>query len=306
MCGIYGILDWNSPLGNKDREWAQCAHHLLRHRGPDGHVCLERLSGHCLLGHNRLAIIDLEGGAQPLSNEDNTVWVICNGEIYNYIELREHLLRKGHQFRTQSDSEVLVHLYEEKGAALLEDLEGMFAFVILDERKGEVLLVRDRFGEKPLYWAQLPGKNGIAFASGMKALMPLSGLDRSLDFSAIAQFLAVRCIPAPRTQVLGVRKLMAGEALKFNAHSGVQSWRYYRPEFPRHAAALNISREDAVVEVRERLLQSTRLRLRSDVPVAAFLSGGIDSSFVAAAVRELAPGAKFSTFCASFEDDDLN
>jgi asparagine synthase (glutamine-hydrolysing) len=201
---------------------------------------------------------------------------------------------------------VLVHLYEEKGAALLEELEGMFAFVILDELKREILLVRDRFGEKPLYWAELPGRHGLAFASEMKALAPLQGLNRELDFSAIAQFLAIRCIPAPRTHFLGVRKLMAAQALKISASCGTQTWRYYKPVFPRSTATSCISRDEAVEEVRRRLLQSVRLRLRSDVPVAAFLSGGIDSTFVASAVRELAPCAKFSTFCASFEDDSLN
>src|SRR4030095_11025178 len=140
----------------------------------------------CLLGHNRLAIIDLESGAQPLANEDHSVWVVCNGEIYNYVELREKLLAAGHRFRTTNDCEVLVHLFEDRGKDLLADLEGMFAFALFDARRGELLLARDRFGEKPLYWSPVPG-GGVAFASEMKALLALPGVDRRLDVAAVAQ-----------------------------------------------------------------------------------------------------------------------
>src|SRR5207302_11130721 len=140
------------------------------HRGPDDQACEELLQGRCLLGHTRLSIIDLEGGKQPLRNEDETVWVVCNGEIYDYVELRAQLIEKGHHFRTNSDCEVLVHLYEEKGENLLHDLVGMYAFVLHDEKNGRVLAARDRFGEKPLYWAPA-GECGFAFASEMKALM---------------------------------------------------------------------------------------------------------------------------------------
>ena len=188
MCGIYGVFDPSSRLDDGMRAWSQRAQELLRHRGPDDRGCEERLQGHCLLGHTRLSIIDIEGGKQPLRNEDETVWVICNGEIYNYLELRAQLIEKGHRFRTHSDCEVLVHLYEEKGPALLDDLVGMFAFVLLDEKNNRLLAARDRFGEKPLYWAPV-GKRGIAFASEMKALMPLPQLDRRLDIAAVAQFL---------------------------------------------------------------------------------------------------------------------
>jgi asparagine synthase (glutamine-hydrolysing) len=263
------------------------------------------LSGRCLLGHSRLAIIDLEGGAQPIANEDETIWVILNGEIYNYVEIRERLISKGHRFRTQSDTEVLVHLYEEKGHSLLDDLDGMFAFAILDEKSEQLFLARDRFGEKPLYYAPLHEGKGLAFASEMKALFPFPGLDNRLDVAAIAQFLAVGYVPAPRTHFQGVRKLMAGEALSLTPGAGLQTWRYWQPRIEPNGTKPP-SREDAIESVRARVLESVRLRLRSDVPVGAFLSGGVDSTYIASAIRDLQPGAKFSTFCASFDDQQLD
>jgi len=305
MCGIYGMFDPSRPLSESARVWSNQARELLKHRGPDGAASVERLDGHCLLGHTRLAIIDLEGGAQPLSNEDGTVWVVCNGEIYNYVELRQDLISKGHRFRTQSDTEVLVHLYEDKGDALLEDLAGMYAFAILDERKRRLLIARDRFGEKPLYWVTLPGGAGIAFASEMKALMSLKDIDRRLDLAALAQFLAIHCIPAPRTHLQGVRKLRAGEAMSVG-YCRIRCWRYWQPDMSLKGKGPLPSREEAVEEVRMRVRESVRLRLRSDVPVGAFLSGGVDSTSIVCAIREILPGAKFSTFCASFEDERLD
>ncbi|MGO9088661.1 MAG: asparagine synthase (glutamine-hydrolyzing) [Candidatus Sulfotelmatobacter sp.] len=305
MCGIYGVFDPSSPLDDAMRTWSQRAQESLRHRGPDDQGCEERMNGHCLLGHTRLSIIDLEGGRQPLRNEDETIWVICNGEIYNYVELRAQLIEKGHRFRTHSDCEVLVHLYEEKSDALLDDLVGMFAFVLLDEKNQRILAARDRFGEKPLYWTPIGG-GGIAFASEMKALIPLPHLDRRLDVAAVAQFLALRYVPAPRTHLQGVRKLMAGEALVVEAGTGIRRWRYWEPELPNDVPGKPPSKAEAVEEIQHRVRESVRLRLRSDVPLAAFLSGGIDSTFVVCAMRELMPGTKFSTFCASFDDEELD
>ncbi len=304
MCGIYGVYDGEGGVAQY-RMWSEEASRLLQHRGPDGSACLARLGGRCLLGHSRLAIIDLEGGAQPIGNEDETIWVILNGEIYNYVEIRERLIAKGHRFRTQSDTEVLVHLYEEKGHSLLDDLDGMFAFAILDEKNEQLFLARDRFGEKPLYYAPLNEGKGLAFASEMKALFPFPGLDNHLDVAAIAQFLAVGYVPAPRTHLQGVRKLMAGEALSLAPGAGLRTWRYWQPRIEPNGTKPP-SREDAIESVRARVLESVRLRLRSDVPVGAFLSGGVDSTYIAAAIRELQPAATFSTFCASFDDQQLD
>jgi asparagine synthase (glutamine-hydrolysing) len=307
MCGIYGIFDPHEPLGDRWLAWAQCAQGLLAHRGPDGHRERLFLDNRCLLGHNRLAIIDLEGGAQPLANEDQSVWVVCNGEIYNYVELRKTLIAAGHHFRTQSDCEVLVHLFEDKGKDLLNDLEGMFAFALFDARRGELFLARDRFGEKPLYWARMPG-GGLAFASEMKALLALPGIDRRLDIAAIAQFLATRYVPAPRTHVQGIRKLRAGESINLGSNSNLVSSRFWSPELSANGneGSCVPSVEEAVEGVGERVREAVRIRLRSDVPVGAFLSGGIDSTAVACAVRGLLPAARFSTFCASFDDEQLD
>ena len=307
MCGIYGIFDPNEPLGERWLAWADRARALLSHRGPDGHQQQLFLDNRCLLGHNRLAIIDLEGGAQPLANEDHSVWVVCNGEIYNYVELREKLIAAGHRFRTQSDCEVLVHLFEDKGKDLLNDLEGMFAFALFDTRRGELFLARDRFGEKPLYWARV-GDGGLAFASEMKALVALPGVDLRLDIAAVAQFLALRYVPAPRTHLQGIRKLRAGEAISIGCGADLVSTRFWSPELlvNGNEGVRVPSMEEAVEGVRERVRQAVSLRLRSDVPVGAFLSGGIDSTAIACAVRELLPAARFSTFCASFDDKLLD
>jgi asparagine synthase (glutamine-hydrolysing) len=268
------------------------------------------MGGRCLLGHSRLAIIDLEGGAQPIGNEDETIWVVLNGEIYNYVELRQELIAKGHRFRTHSDTEVLVHLYEEKGESLLDDLDGMFALAIVDEKKERLFLARDRFGEKPLYYASLNEGRRLVFASEMKAIVAFPGLDNHLDVPAIAQFLAVGYVPAPRTHYRAVRKLRAGEALSFSPRARdtdarLRTWRYWQPRIELNGAKPP-THEDAVEEVRARVLESVRLRLRSDVPIGAFLSGGVDSTCIAAAIRELQPGIKFNTFCASFDNPQLD
>jgi asparagine synthase (glutamine-hydrolysing) len=300
------MLDPVRPLADSGRAWAEQAQLRLRHRGPDGQQCVTLMNGRCLLGHLRLAIIDIEGGAQPISNEDGTVWVVCNGEIYNYLELREKLVTQGHRFATHSDTEVLVHLFEEKGALLLEDLEGMYAFAIVDTRKEQLFLARDRFGEKPLYWAPIQNGRGLAFASELKALLPLENVDRSLDVAAVAQFLALGYIPAPRTHLKGVSKLRAGEAIVFGPGSDKRTFRYWQPEFVHSNGHRPFSQEEAIEALRHRFREAVRLRLRSDVPVGAFLSGGIDSTLVVSTIRELLPSTSLTTFCASFDDEELN
>jgi len=303
MCGIYGIFRPNDALNDRDLTWADQAQRLLRHRGPDGHRQRLLLDNRCLLAHNRLSIIDLDGGAQPLSNEDGTLWVVCNGEIYNYIELRQQLVARGHRFSTQSDCETLVHLYEEKGVALLDDLEGMFAFAIFDVRNQQLFLARDRFGEKPLYWTKVPG-GGVAFASEIKALQPFPGLSRAVDIAAVAQFLAVGYVPAPRTHWGSIHKLRAGEQLIYG--SELKTSLYSQLRFPPATTDAPANPEDLVHELWRLLVASVRLRLRSDVPVGAFLSGGIDSTAIVCATRELEPAAKLHTFCATFEDQNLD
>ncbi|HSZ03237.1 MAG TPA: asparagine synthase (glutamine-hydrolyzing) [Terriglobales bacterium] len=306
MCGIFGILDPARPLGTSAQAWAEQAQLRLQHRGPDGRQRVTLMDGRCLLGHLRLAIIDIEGGAQPISNEDGTIWVVCNGEIYNYLELREKLEAQGHRFSTNSDTEVLVHLFEEKGTSLLDDLEGMYAFAIVDTRKEQLFLARDRFGEKPLYWAPIRDGKALAFASELKALLPLDGVDHSLDVAGVAQFLALGYLPAPRTHLNGVSKLRAGEAIVFGPGSDKRTFRYWRPEFANSNGHRPFSQTEAIELVRNRFREAVRVRLRSHVPVGAFLSGGVDSTLVVSTIRELLPHASLTTFCASFDDEELN
>ncbi|HXY02296.1 MAG TPA: asparagine synthase (glutamine-hydrolyzing) [Terriglobales bacterium] len=304
MCGIFGIFDPERRLEESHLSWADQAAALLRHRGPDGQGQKIIMDERCLLGHLRLAIIDLMHGAQPMSNEDGTVWVICNGEIYNYIELRRDLVHRGHAFSSDGDVEILVHLYEEKGTALLDELEGMYAFAIVDTKKRLILLARDRFGEKPLYWARV-GTQGLTFASEMKALLPLSEIKRHFDVPGLAQFLAQGYIPAPRTHLEGIRKLRAGEALVLSAGTGLRTFRYWEPEFTPETAG-DLTSKEASDMLTDRFNAAVRLRLRSDVPVGAFLSGGIDSTLVASTIRQLRPGIPLKTFCVGFDDDTFN
>jgi asparagine synthase (glutamine-hydrolysing) len=305
MCGIYGVFQPSERLSGDIDAWDLCAQRLLSRRGPDDRSSLRLLDSSVLLGHTRLSIIDLTGGLQPLANEDETVWVVFNGEIYNYLELRKVLCDSQHQFRSLTDTEVLVHLYEEKGDELLADLEGMFAFAILDEKRRRLLLARDRFGEKPLYWTLRNGGKGIAFASEMKVILALPGIGREIDVAAVSQYFALGYIPAPRTHIRGINKLCAGEALTMTLDGSLRTFRYWRPSIPNRPPNQR-SDSELTQHLWELLKDSVRLRLRSDVPVGAFLSGGIDSTMIVAAIREVEPTRSLTTFCASFNDDALD
>jgi asparagine synthase (glutamine-hydrolysing) len=297
MCGIFGYFSPRKPVTSNIRKWATDAQLLLQHRGPDGSAIRELLEGRCILGHNRLSIIDVEGGAQPLSNEDGSIWITFNGEIYNYVEIRNNLEAR-HQFRTNSDTEVLVHLYEEKGERMLDDLVGMFAFAVLDQRENKLFLARDRFGEKPLYYAQMPD-GAFAFASELKGLRSLPGLRDQLDVAAIAQYLALGYVPAPRTHLRGVQKLRASEAATMSLDEPLRTWKYWELPFTGDDRR---PENELIEEFRQLFRESVRLRLRSDVPLGAFLSGGIDSTLVVCAMRELLPDGDIRTFCAGFDD----
>jgi asparagine synthase (glutamine-hydrolysing) len=292
MCGIAGHLAFPRADAAAVRRMAAA----LVHRGPDGEGFLD--DGPISLGHRRLSIIDVKGGAQPIFNEDGSVAVILNGEIYNYRELREEL-RARHSFRTQSDTEVLVHLYEEEGEAMLGRLRGMFALALWDRRRERLLLARDPLGEKPLYYCE--SRAGLHFASDLRALRqggaPLGALDRD----ALSDYLELLYIPAPRTICAGARKLAAGHYLVCDAR-GSELRRYYAPPAPGSAEGL----APTATQLRAQLAEAVSLRLRSDVPIAALLSGGIDSSAVVALMaQELGPGVR--TFAVGFgeADDEL-
>ena len=298
MCGIAGVCGAQGAGAAVHVAEALAA---LRHRGPDGEGTFAEAG--VALGMRRLAVIDLVTGDQPVFSEDRNVVAVLNGEIYNYLELREVLRRRGHALTTAGDAEVLVHLYQEEGAALCERLRGMFAFAIWDRNSATLLLGRDRFGKKPLYFAQLPG-SGLAFASELKGLVPLlrgAGAPPRLREQGIYDYLSLGAVPQPDTVYDGVRAVRPGHWLSFGA-GGVREVPYWHPELEPKA---EIPYREAGERLRGKLSEAVRLRLRSDVPVGVFLSGGVDSSVVAYEAARHA-GAALRTFTVSVADQRLD
>lgn len=296
MCGIAGFLTRGGLRAEED--WIRSMAASLVHRGPDGEGYFVENS--LALGHRRLSIIDLETGAQPMANEDGSLVTVFNGEIYNFLDLRPELERQGHVFRTRSDTEVLLHLYEQHGEAMTEHLNGMFAFAIWDRRKGELFLARDRFGKKPLYYLLDHGPWRFAFASEAKALLALPCVDRAVEPSSVADFLAFGYVPEPRSIFGAIRKLPAGCSLLVS-ESRFSQRRYWRLEFRRSPRAW----EDAVAELDHLASDAVRRRLVSDVPLGAFLSGGVDSSAAVAYMARHAPG-RVRTFSIGFSEQEYD
>src|SRR6202165_1479313 len=286
MCGICGVAG-GDPAGGRELVHRMCS--AMVHRGPDdeGIVTQESVT----LGMRRLSIIDLEGGHQPMHNEDSTVWVVQNGEIYNHLELRKLLAGPGVSFNTASDTEVLVHGYEEWGEEMVERLNGMFAFAILDRRKGVVVLARDRMGIKPLHYA-IDGKR-LVFASELKALLRDPALRKGIDPAALDDYLAYEFVPSPSSIVRGINKLQPAHTLTWSVQEGTcRQRRYWSPQLNRDRPADHRSIEVDCEELRSVLRESVRKELISDVPLGVFLSGGIDSSAVAATMTELGGGGE--------------
>ena len=289
MCGIAGFS------GRPDESRLIRMMRLLAHRGPDGEGFYTSPSDSMNLGHRRLSIIDLACGLQPMANEDGSVVVVFNGEIYNYRELTTELAGR-HTFRNRSDTEVLVHLYEEAGERMMERLNGMFSFALWDERRRRLLLVRDRLGVKPLYWAEIGGR--LAFASEMKALLCWPEMQRTIDPAALSYYLSLRYVPEPKTIFAGIQALPAGHYLLWEPGRAPQIKSYWSLDFPH----VTDTGEDVLVDRLEQLLlDAVRLRLRSDVPVGAYLSGGLDSSLVVAMAKQ-AYGAELKTFSLGYAD----
>jgi asparagine synthase (glutamine-hydrolysing) len=295
VCGVAGFL---SPDGERaDSRVLERMVATLRHRGPDAtgyHV-----DGRLALGVARLRVVDLETGDQPIANEDGTVHVALNGEIYNFPRLQTALRGLGHRFATRSDTEVIVHAWEEYGEHCLDQLDGMFAFALWDRRREQLLLARDRMGEKPLYYANASG--GIVFGSELRAVLAHPAVGRELDLHAVSRYLAYDFVPAPHTMIRGVRKLRPAEAL-IVSHGKIATERYwdirFRPDPSR-------DEEDWGEEIRGRLDQAVRSRLGSDVPLGCFLSGGIDSTAVTAtAARQQAGIRTFSVGYAGGPHDE--
>jgi len=286
MCGISGIVHLREPRP-VDEALLRRMNDTLSHRGPDADgFHIEPGVG---LGHRRLSIIDLSGGAQPLYNEDGSIVVTYNGEIYNYRQLVKELERFGHRFRTHSDTEVIVHAFEQWGVRCLDRFNGMFAFALWDRRSGTVLLARDRLGIKPLYYTLL-GDGQLVFASELKAILRHPGVDRTLDMKAVEEFFAFGYSADPRSIFESVKKLEAGTYLELRRGDTVRApVRYWDVPLDRSPTETTVS-EQLLEELRSRLKHSVELQLVSDVPLGAFLSGGIDSSAVVAMMRELSSG----------------
>ncbi len=289
MCGITGAV-WTDPRLAVDGSALQRMTDVLRHRGPDDegtHLAdYHARPGYppipgVALGHRRLSIIDVAGGHQPLANEDGTVWVVFNGEIYNFRELRRRLEGSGHRFRTACDTEVLVHLYEDEGPALLEHLLGMFALAIWDAGRGQLLLARDRLGKKPLVYRHEPGR--LLFASELKSILQVPGVPRAIDPGALDAYLTYQYVPHPLTIFEGIRKLPPGCCAVWR-HDRLEIRAYWRPDFSREIVR---PERDCAEELRAALTDAVRLRLQSDVPLGAFLSGGVDSTVVVGLMQSL-------------------
>ena len=271
MCGIAGIVGTLDPQGSDIAAMLQ----VLVHRGPDGEGIFS--DGLAALGHRRLSIIDLEGGRQPLRNAEGTIWLVCNGEIYNYVELRGQLEARGHRFVTHSDCEVIIGLYEAYGDRLLEHLRGMFSFALWDSRKQRLLAARDHLGQKPFFYIAQP--NRFAFGSEIKALLALDPTLRQLNLAALDQYLALRIIAPPLTMFRGVHKLPPGNMLVLERGAQPIVRPYWDLQF---TPKIEASEERLIDELDERIVESLRLHMVSDVQVGAFLSGGLDSSLLVA------------------------
>lgn len=289
MCGIAGY--YLKEKGNKDNLVNMTR--SLGHRGPDGEGFFEEDG--IGLGHRRLSIIDLSTGAQPIFNEDASVAVICNGEIYNFKELRRELAGKGHKFKTASDTEVLVHLYEELGEFFPEKLNGIFAFALCDRKRKLLLLGRDRVGVKPLYYASYSG--GLLFGSEPRALLSCKDFRPSLDLEATALYFQMEYFPAPLTPFREMKKLLPGHVLIAKSGGIFETKPYHFWKFDDLSAE---SEKDIVRRTRETVIASVSTQLMSDVPLGVFLSGGVDSACVTAAMK--ASGADVRSFSIGFED----
>lgn len=298
MCGIAGTFLFE-PGARVDRRALSAMTDAIAHRGPDAdgfHV-----DGPVGLGHRRLSIIDLQTGDQPLSNEDGTVWVVFNGEVYNFGEIRSDLERRGHTFRTHTDTEVIVHGYEEWGTDVVGRFRGMFAFALWDARTRRMLLARDRLGIKPLYYSTLGGR-GLVFGSEIKAVLEYPGVSREWRFDALDAYLALQYVPTPLTIYADVMKLPPAHRMVVE-DGAVRIERYWSLSFPGTGDTL---REAEYLERLDELLhESVKMRLISDVPLGAFLSGGVDSSAVVAAMVETSDAPVLTT-SVGFKEERFN
>ncbi|HEX3100805.1 MAG TPA: asparagine synthase (glutamine-hydrolyzing) [Pyrinomonadaceae bacterium] len=296
MCGITGFVNANG--GAVERTILERMNQAIIHRGPDedGFYIKQNVG----LAMRRLSIIDLASGQQPIYNEDKTKTIVFNGEIYNYQALREDLEKRGHQFYTRSDTEVVIHLYDEYGVDCLTHLRGMFALAIWDERERSLFLARDRVGKKPLLYSH-QSNGDLIFGSEFQAVLQHPAVSREVDMLAIDSYMSYLCVPAPQTAFKQIRKLEPGHWMKWK-DGKIETKRYWQPDFSKK---IKITEEEAIEETTRILRESTKLRLISEVPLGAFLSGGVDSSAVVALMaQESATPVK--TFSIGFEEEDFS
>ena len=298
MCGIAGIVK-RDPRETVDEARLKRMRDVLRHRGPDGEGLL--LDGPVGLGHRRLAIIDVAGGHQPMANEDETIWIVYNGEIYNHAALRPGLEARGHRYRTRSDTETIVHAYEDDGERCVERLDGMFAFALWDRPRGRLLLARDRLGIKPLYYTFT--RDELLFASEIKAILAALPNRPALDATVVPEFLATRSVSGAQTFFRDVETLLPGRTLTWSVGEGIRTRRYWQLPATLDEAPAGLAERAACL--REHLTAAVRSHLMTDVPLGLFLSGGIDSSalavLMAGMVRE-----PVRTFSVGFDEPGAN
>ena len=299
MCGIVGIVKLNQRE-TVDEARLTRMRDVLRHRGPDGEGLW--IEGPVGLGMRRLAIVDVLGGRQPMANEDGTVWIVYNGEIYNHAALRPALEERGHCYRTRSDTETILHLYEEEGERCVERLQGMFAFALWDRKRGRLLLARDRLGIKPLYYAWTDHE--LVFASEIKAILAGGSVRPALNEAIVPEFLAIGYVAGEETFFRGVRKLLPGRTLSWSCTDGSRERRYWRlPVATDDGAPRTL--EAGGREVRARLAEAVRSHLMSDVPLGVFLSGGLDSSGLAALMASMVK-EPIRSFAVGFSEPEGN
>ena len=295
MCGICGIVQPTD--GPPVEPLSVCAMaRAMRHRGPDDEGFFHE--PRAALGARRLSIIDVEGGHQPIANEDDTLVIVFNGEIYNYRELRRFLDRQGHRFRTQTDTEVILHLYEEFGDDVVIHLDGIFAFGIWDRARGHLFAARDRMGVKPFYYAQTHG--GLVFASELRAVLAHPTVDRRLNLVALNEYLSLEFVPTPRTIVRGVERLPPGHTLRYDGRT-IALRQYWTPSLARSEDQPPVQWREFAARLRDTLRTSVARELVSDVPVGVLLSGGIDSSSIAACMVDAYEGT-VESFSVAYEE----
>jgi asparagine synthase (glutamine-hydrolysing) len=298
VCAIVGIVKLD-PRGTVEEASLARMRDVLRHRGPDGAGLF--IDGPVGLGHRRLAIVDVAGGHQPMANEDQTVWIVFNGEIYNHLAIRPELEAKGHRYRTRSDTETILHLYEEEGDRCVERLQGMFAFAIWDRTRGRLLLARDRLGIKPLYYACTDDE--LLFASEIKAILAAGPIQPEFNEAVLPEFLATRFVAGEETFFRGIRKLLPGRTLSWSLIDGFRTRRYW--QLPVSLDDSGAPLQERASDLRAKLEATVRSHLMSDVPLGLFLSGGLDSSGLAAL---MAPMVKepIRTFSVGFTEPGAN